>query len=120
MNVVRRARPAMLVRCVPGLEGHVQEELRVLGVTARPTSFAGTVVALKVTDRQLYAANALLRCASRILVPACSFAATSLAELELAAKGLRSQHATLEGMLIPGARLKMSVKATPRSRDGEI
>lgn len=104
----------MVVRCVPGLESIVQQELRALSVASSFTS-PGTVFAKHVSAKELYASNALLRCATRILVPACSFVARSFADLELACKRLAREDALLSSLLVPGARLRVRVQAAANS-----
>jgi len=99
----------MVVRCVPGLERVVMTELRALSVSSRLVS-PGTVFARSVSNRELYASNALMRTASRILVPACSFTARTFPELELAVKRLKREE-PLSTMLIPGAELSIRVRA---------
>lgn len=112
---MRRKPPlSMVVRCVPGLERIVQSELRALRVPSTLIS-AGTLLASGVTTRQLYASNALLRCASRILVPAATFVARSFSDLELAIKRIKRDDVLLPSMLIPGARLKIRVKVAAGS-----
>jgi len=69
-----------VVVCIPGLESIVGGELDALGVVHRP---AGTgALAARMTDRQLYLANAALGCATRVLVDAGSFTARSFPALE--------------------------------------
>jgi 23S rRNA G2445 N2-methylase RlmL len=73
------------------------------------------VFAKHVSSKELYASNALLRCATRILVPACSFTARSFSDLELACKRMAREDALLSSFLVPGARLRVRVHAAANS-----
>ena len=70
-----------LIVCTPGLEEVVLEELAELGVKTATRDGKGAVIAT-LSTRELYAANALLRSATRILVRAFSFKADTFAGLE--------------------------------------
>lgn len=94
-----------LVSCAPGLERALLAELRALKVRRARRVESGAVLALMSTS-QLYAANAFLRCASRVLVKACGFRATSFSQLE--AQFLRCRH-TLEPFLPSGASISVKV-----------
>lgn len=72
-----------LAVCAPGLEELCAAELAGLGVRIRRTLVGG--VELSATERQLYASNAWSRTATRIVVRAAMFSASSFAELEHAA-----------------------------------
>lgn len=100
----------MLVRCVPGLEPVVWAELKRLKIRATVTS-PGLLAAPRANMRQCYAANALLRGASRVLVPACEFRASSFSDMELAVKRLLRDEA-LPSLLIPDAALSIRVTAS--------
>lgn len=103
-------RSGMLVRCVPGLEPVVWAELKRLRIRATVTS-PGLLAAPRANMRQCYAANALLRGASRVLVPACEFRASSFSDMELAVKRLLRNEA-LPSLLIPDAALSIRVTAS--------
>lgn len=76
----RPDRHRAIVVCAPGLEEIVGGEVDDLGIAHRP---AGTgALSARMTDRQLYLANAGLGCATRVLVDAGSFTARSFAVLE--------------------------------------
>lgn len=76
-----RAAHKALITCSPGLEEALQAELRALKV--RRTAYVEPgVIAAQMSSLQLYTSNAFLRCATRILVNACSFRATSFSQLE--------------------------------------
>ncbi len=66
---------------VPGLEEVVLSECRALGIKRILRREKGAVTA-RVTTRQLYAANALMRSATRVLLSAFRFHASSFPELE--------------------------------------
>ena len=70
-----------LIVCTPGLEEVVLDELAELGVKTATRDGKGAVIAT-LSTRELYAANALLRSATRILVRAFSFKADTFAGLE--------------------------------------
>ena len=70
-----------LIVCTPGLEEVVLDELAELGVKTATRDGKGAVIAT-LSTRELYAANALLRSATRILVRAFSFRAETFAGLE--------------------------------------
>ena len=70
-----------LIVCTPGLEEVVLDELDELGVKTATRDGKGAVIAT-LSTRELYAANALLRSATRILVRAFSFRAETFAGLE--------------------------------------
>ena len=70
-----------LIVCTPGLEEVVLDELADLGVKTMVRDGKGAVIAT-LSTRELYAANALLRSATRILVRAFSFRAETFAGLE--------------------------------------
>ena len=70
-----------LIVCTPGLEEVVLDELAELGVKTATRDGKGAVIAT-LSTRELYAANALLRSATRILVRAFSFRADTFAGLE--------------------------------------
>lgn len=66
--------------CAPGLEAIVAGELQALGLRAGAPARGG--VPFKASNRQLYLANAWLRCASRVLVRVARFRAASFEQLE--------------------------------------
>lgn len=76
----RPDRSSTVVVCLPGLEAVVAEELTEMGITSRPAG-AGALAAW-MTDRQLYAANARLACATRILIDVGGFTARGFPDLE--------------------------------------
>ena len=69
-----------LAVCAPGLEGVLDEELAALGVRRRRVTKGG--VSIRVSTRELYAANVWLRTASRLLVRIGRFRATGFRDLE--------------------------------------
>jgi len=79
-------RHAAVVVCVPGFEHLVADELDALGVRARPAGRGA--LAGPMTTRQLYACNLHLATATRVLVTAASFAASSFPELERRCRAL--------------------------------
>ena len=91
--------------CAPGLAPLVTAELRALGVRTGREDRGG--VTFRATHRQLYAANAWLRCATRVLVRVGSFGARSFVELERGIEDL-----VLDGLVRPGAPLRLRVTAT--------
>lgn len=103
-------RHRMVVRSVPGLEGLVRTELLALQVARARVASPGVVIAEHVTTRQLYAANAFLRTASRVLLPLCEFKARSFIDLELAVKRLRAEH--IDPWLVPHLPLGVVVRAS--------
>lgn len=70
--------------CTPGLEHLVDAELEALGVRRRRVVRGGVELG-GLRQRQLYAANLWLRCATRVLVRAGSFSARTFADLEAGA-----------------------------------
>lgn len=70
--------------CTPGLERLVDAELEALGVRRRRVVRGGVELG-GLRQRQLYATNLWLRCATRVLVRAGSFSARSFADLEAGA-----------------------------------
>lgn len=73
--------------CTPGLEHLLDAELAALGVRRRRIVRGGVELA-GLRQRQLYAANLWLRCATRMLVRLGAFRASSFAELEAGAARL--------------------------------
>lgn len=69
-----------LVVCAPGLEPVLDEELASRGIRRRRVVRGG--VEITATTRQLYATNVWARTASRVLVRAARFRATSFRDLE--------------------------------------
>ena len=76
-----------LAVCTPGLEHLLDAELEALGVRRRRIVRGGVELA-GLRQRQLYAANLWLRCATRVLVRVGAFRASSFAELEAGAARL--------------------------------
>ena len=103
----------LLVRCVPGLERCVLDELRGLRITKASPVASGAIRA-RASLRQLYAANAYLRCASRVLVPVASFSARTHMELE---RQMNDCLPDLDKYLPTGVPLAIRVH-TARNRDG--
>ena len=103
----------LLVRCVPGLERCVLDELRGLRITKASPVAPGAIRA-RASLRQLYAANAYLRCASRVLVPVASFSALTHRELE---RQINDVLPDLDKYLPIGVPLAIRVR-TARNRDG--
>ena len=101
------------VKCVPGLEKLVCEELRALRISSIYNHGTGLVVGKRVNTRQVYLAHTMLRTASRILVPACTFPARSFAELEKAVVRLRDEH--LAPFLADDVKMNLRVKSAPNS-----
>ena len=96
-----------LITCSPGLEQAVRSELR--GLHVRRTTFVEPgALAAELSTQQLYAANAFLRCATRVLVNACSFRAISFPHLE---RAFRHHMVSLEPFLAPGAPVSVKVHA---------
>ncbi|KAL1522621.1 hypothetical protein AB1Y20_017603 [Prymnesium parvum] len=94
-----------LVTCSPGLEDMVREELRGLQVRRSRHIEMGTIEA-EMSTQQLYAANALLRGATRVLVNVCQFRAASFPEMECAFKARRR---ALAPFLPPGVDVSIKV-----------
>jgi putative N6-adenine-specific DNA methylase len=69
-----------LVVCTPGLEAILDDELATLGIRNRRLAKGG--VSIRVSTRELYAANVWLRTASRLLVRIGRFRATTFRDLE--------------------------------------
>jgi 23S rRNA G2445 N2-methylase RlmL len=103
----------MHVKCVPGLEKLVCDELRTLRISSIYNHGTGLVVGKRVNTRQVYLANTTLRTASRILIPACTFKASSFVELERAVVRLREEH--ISPFIREGCKLNMHVKCAPNS-----
>jgi putative N6-adenine-specific DNA methylase len=88
-----------LVVCTPGIEALLDGELEALGIKRRRVVRGGVEVT-GLRQRQLYAANLWLRCATRVLVRMGSFRASTFAELEAGADRLDWQQFVPDGSSI--------------------
>ena len=100
----------MFVRTLPGLESTVRRELSALNILASQTKPSKGVITIPTASASdIYSATALLRCASRVLIPLFKFRAPSFSYFETELKKKRSE---LEPFIIGNVPIDVKVTTT--------